>query len=668
MPNDKLKDAFSKIGESIEKEKLNQQREDNVSLQSEMVKSVAAIATHLSNVKGEKGDKGDKGDKGEEGDKGNRGEKGDRGIQGLKGDKGDKGNRGAKGDRGERGLPGAKGDKGDKGDIGIGLPGRDGKDGKDGKDYSGVVYGEGEPDDDTGYENQIYIDTESFDAYVKRIYGWVLKSRKKKSQPIALPGSNSSSTGITDGDKGDITVSGSGAVWTIDNAVVTIPKISASGVASSSTFLRGDGSWTAVSASPGGSSGQVQFNNSGSFAGDSAFFWDNTSKELGLGTILPAARIHATAPSTTIPAIIGQASAGQTTNIQEWQNSAGVVGGRITSAREFSFPCTTGTAFPGEKFGAGAAPNVTAGTVANTVIGQEAGSSLSTGAHNTLLGFQAGAGLTTGTDNVIVGSQVNAPAGLVTAVAIGRQNDLTNVGFRPIIIGAGIFPLAGTNDCIFLGANCHGEYANRFYTGPHQHTHTLMGITTITARSMAEIGRDVVDGTDATRTGRLTLKAFNVATSQEGMRVEGNPSGVRVGFYGGNAVAKPSSTSDIRQALIDLGLYTTGGASPLNLNGGRLTAGGVSAAIITTSLDITLSDSHYTVLVDASTANRIVNLPAASASSGRIYNIKKTDSSANTVTIDGNASETIDGALTQVISIQYNSLEIQCNGSSWFII
>jgi hypothetical protein len=55
--------------------------------------------------------------------------------------------------------------------------------------------------------------------------------------------------GVSDGDYGDITVSSGGTTWTIDNGVVTIAKISATGTPSSSTYLRGDGTWATVSGS-----------------------------------------------------------------------------------------------------------------------------------------------------------------------------------------------------------------------------------------------------------------------------------------------------------------------------------------------------------------------------------------------------------------------------------
>jgi hypothetical protein len=50
-----------------------------------------------------------------------------------------------------------------------------------------------------------------------------------------------------------------------------------------------------------------------------------------------------------------------------------------------------------------------------------------------------------------------------------------------------------------------------------------------------------------------------------------------IGFFGATPVVIPTSTTDLRTALINLGLYTTGGASPLNLNGGALTAGALTA-------------------------------------------------------------------------------------------
>ena len=86
-------------------------------------------------------------------------------------------------------------------------------------------------------------------------------------------GGGSSGNSLSDGDKGDITVSNSGATWSIDDGVVnaaalaadavttdkilnnsvTVGKISATGTPSSSTYLRGDGSWSAVSGGGGSS-------------------------------------------------------------------------------------------------------------------------------------------------------------------------------------------------------------------------------------------------------------------------------------------------------------------------------------------------------------------------------------------------------------------------------
>lgn len=68
------------------------------------------------------------------------------------------------------------------------------------------------------------------------------------------------------------------------------------------------------------------------------------------------------------------------------------------------------------------------------------------------------------------------------------------------------------------------------------------------------------------------------------------------------------------------------------------------------------------------TSNAItVSLPTAVGNEA-IYNIKKTDSTANAVTIDPSGAQTIDGAATAVISVQFASLTLVSDGSNWHVI
>ena len=61
-------------------------------------------------------------------------------------------------------------------------------------------------------------------------------------------------------------------------ASVTVPATNpATGTPSSSTYLRGDGTWATVSASPAGSTTQVQYNSAGAFAGSANFTFDGTN-------------------------------------------------------------------------------------------------------------------------------------------------------------------------------------------------------------------------------------------------------------------------------------------------------------------------------------------------------------------------------------------------------
>jgi len=78
--------------------------------------------------------------------------------------------------------------------------------------------------------------------------------------------------------------------------------------------------------------------------------------------------------------------------------------------------------------------------------------------------------------------------------------------------------------------------------------------------------------------------------------------------------------------------------------------------------------SDYMIVADATSGAITLNLPAVSSNTGKVYNIKKIDSSLNTVTIDGNSSETIDDSTTIVLNSQYDSVTIVCDGTEWWII
>jgi hypothetical protein len=83
-------------------------------------------------------------------------------------------------------------------------------------------------------------------------------------------------------------------------------------------------------------------------------------------------------------------------------------------------------------------------------------------------------------------------------------------------------------------------------------------------------------------------------------------------------------------------------------------------------------DSPYTALAtdntirwDATGWNVIQNLPTAVWISGKQYVVKKIDGTINIVTIDADWAETIDWALTIVLTTQWETAIIQSNGVSW---
>ena len=87
-----------------------------------------------------------------------------------------------------------------------------------------------------------------------------------------------------------------------------------------------------------------------------------------------------------------------------------------------------------------------------------------------------------------------------------------------------------------------------------------------------------------------------------------------------------------------------------------------------TPYSVVAGDQGSVLLVDASGGAVTIDLiAAATATDGYILGIKKIDSSANVVTVDGNGAETIDGAATLLLSDQYQSAILIVDASAWHV-
>jgi len=99
------------------------------------------------------------------------------------------------------------------------------------------------------------------------------------------------------------------------------------------------------------------------------------------------------------------------------------------------------------------------------------------------------------------------------------------------------------------------------------------------------------------------------------------------------------------------------------------TSAPASVTVSSPSTDQTLtapSGIEEVYVYTPSTSISVNLVAAATCGSGFKYQIK--NASTNTITIDPNGTETIDGASTFALSTQYASATIVTDGSNWFII
>jgi len=208
-------------------------------------------------------------------------------------------------------------------------------------------------------------------------------------------------------------VLGTPASGTLTNCTsLPVGGITATGTPSSTTFLRGDSTWATITATtPGGSTTQVQYNSSGSFAGSANMTFNGTALTLANDASISGLTVGkgggAVSNNTALGSGVLSVNTSGASNTGVGINALNVntTGSQNNSVGQGSLGAnTTGSA--NSAFGHQAL-NANTTATNNVAVGYQAGYSNQTGGYNVFVGTAAGYSSTssTGNGNVFVGQQ-----------------------------------------------------------------------------------------------------------------------------------------------------------------------------------------------------------------------------------------------------------------------
>jgi hypothetical protein len=222
--------------------------------------------------------------------------------------------------------------------------------------------------------------------------------------------------------------------------------------------------------------------------------------------------------------------------------------------------------------------------------------------------------------------------------------------------------------------------SNKLYIG-HRTSASDEGIQGLMSKLVTiETSGDVGIGTDAPSSRlhvhnsggagqiQLTSSTSGTATS-DGLIIEmsGSDDTLFLNKENTNMIFYTNNTEQVRiDSSGNVGIGTNAPGAKLEVNGGAYINGNLRTAVTTlTTGTHSLDGTHSIIKADTSGGNITINLPAVSGYTGAEYKIIKTNAS-NTVTIDANASELIDGTTTNVtLTALRDRILIVCDGAEW---
>lgn len=309
--------------------------------------------------------------------------------------------------------------------------------------------------------------------------------------------------------------------------------------------------------------------------------------------------------------------------------------------------------------GAGSLIANTSGTY-NTANGAGALHFNTGGLYNTANGYAALYSNTFGAFNTANGS------GALNANTTGQYNTATGIGALTLNTTGEQNTATGAGALYF---NISGKYNTATGNGALYHNITANNNSAYgeSALKNNDIGySNTANGVDALKNNTIGYQntAMGMSSLQSNVTGTNNTALGFNAFNSGTAFSNSTALGYEAQITAD-NTIQLGNTNVTNVKtAGTLTANGYITAFSAKSSAYTLTAADDIVSVTGTTT---ITLPTAVGIAGRKYTVKNIDA-ATTVSISANGAETIDGAPTKLLALQYQYLTILSDGANWLIV